>query len=209
MYGPAEPVPPPPGYVGPPLPPPPPERHGYEGRFAGGLAWNLGFPVGSVHDFTSKVSAAGFELMFQYWLLSNVAIGAGVDWQTYVDTRPRTTYPIENGALTATAYNATQTGALRAHGRFYFLDEGTVLPYAGVNVGYGWSTLQTSIADILIYDNQDSIALGADVGAAFAFSPKSPLVFVAGRYTMMPSIEFLNLVEDFQSITIQIGLLSP
>jgi hypothetical protein len=203
---PAEPLPPDANYQYPPPPPPgPPERDSNEGRFMIGMTWNVGVPIGSVHDFTSKVSGLGFELLFKYWVHPNITVGGGVDWQTYVDSRPRTTTQIENGAITATAYNSTQLGALRVGGDYYFLKEGMVLPYVGANIGIGWATFQSSAADIALYDNQESVILGAELGAAFAFSKQAPLLLVGARYSAQPSSEFLT-VTDVQTITFQLGL---
>jgi opacity protein-like surface antigen len=172
-----------------------------------GFAWDLGIPVGSVHDFTSNVSGLGFDISFRYWLHPQITIGGEVEWQTYNDEKPRSTYQLTNGALTATAYNTAQLASLRLNADYYFVDRGPVLPFAGVNIGYGWSTFQAAAADIALYDNQDSVVLGAELGALFALSPRSPLVLVAGRYSAAPSMEFLNSVKDVQQITFQLGLL--
>jgi hypothetical protein len=204
------PPPPPPLYEPPPpmLPPPPPEGPTSRvGEFNVGFLWGLGIPIASVHDFTANVSGLGFEIHFKYWLHPRITIGGGVDWQTFVDSRPRTTYLIQNGAVTATAYNSLQVGALRARADYYFLDEGTVLPYGGVNLGFGWSTFESTAADILIYDNQESVVLGAELGAAFDFDRNSPYLVLAGRYSAQPSAEFLD-TTDIQTITIQAGIVA-
>lgn len=173
----------------------------------GGMAWNIGFPIGSVHDFTSDVSVAGLELFLKFWVHPRITIGASVDWQTYTDERPRTTYQLKNGAVTATAYNSVLLGAIRAGGDFYFLDEGAVLPYVGANVGFGWSTLQTAAADIAIYDNQSSVVLGAQAGVVIDTSPRAPKILLGGRYTAEPVVSFLSSVHDVQTIVLQVGLM--
>jgi len=177
------------------------------GHLRGGMAWNVGFPVGSVHHFTSDASAAGLELLLRYWVHPRITIGASVDWQTYTDERPRTTYQLRNGAVTATAYNSVLLGAVRAGGDFYFVDEGPVLPYVGVNVGFGWSTLQTAAADIAIYDNQSSVVLGAQAGVLIDTSERAPKILVGARYTAEPAVSFLNSVHDVQTVVLQLGIL--
>jgi opacity protein-like surface antigen len=172
-----------------------------------GATWDIGIPIGGVHDFTSNVSPIGFDISLRYWFLPRLTIGAEVEWQTYRDDKPRTTYPITDGAVTATAYNSLQTGSLRATADFYLLDRGPVLPFVGANVGYGWSTFQSAAADIQLYDNQDSVVVGAELGGLFALSPRAPLLLVAGRYSAAPSMEFLKSVKDVQAITLQLGLL--
>lgn len=197
-----------PAYVPPPQPPQRPEgTAGYVGDAMVGVAWDVGVPVGSVHDFTANVSPVGFEISLRYWLHPRFTIGGGVEWQTYRDDKPRTTYQITDGAVTATAYNSLQTGSLRVGGDFYFLDRGPVLPYLGANIGYAWSTFQSSAADLLLYDNKDSVVVGVEAGALFALAPRAPLVVLAARYNAAPALEFLNSVKDVQSVTFQLGLL--
>src|SRR6187431_828423 len=171
-----------------PLPPPAPSSapsssSSNVGRIMGGLAWNVGIPVGSVRDFTSNVSAAGLELLLKYWVHPRITIGASVDWQTYAEQRPRTTYQRPDGAITATAYNSVLMGTVRAGGDFFFLDEGPVLPFAGASVGFGWSTLQTAAADLAIYDNQSSVVLGLHAGVLISTSQRGPLFLLGARYS--------------------------
>jgi hypothetical protein len=180
----------------------------YAGRYMLGLAWDVAFPLGSVHDFTRTVSPVGFELLFQYWLTSRFTIGASADWQTFWDTHPRTTYGIENGAVTATADNSIQNGAARLITRFYVLEQGPVLPYAGLNIGIGWSTFQSAAADLALYGNTGSVLLGGELGVAVVASRDAPIIAVGGRYSALPAADFLN-VTDVQTFTFQLGLMSP
>jgi hypothetical protein len=172
-----------------------------------GFAWDLGVPVGTIHDFTSNVSGLGFDISFHYWVHPKLTIGGEVEWQTFTDQKERTTYPITNGALTATAYNSLQTASLRAAAQYYILDRGMVLPYVGLNAGYGWGTFQSAAADILLYDNQDSFVFGMELGALLVFDNKAPLVKISGRYSAAPAMEWLETVDDVQTITFQLGLL--
>jgi hypothetical protein len=182
---------------------------GREGKFSLGFTYNIGFPVGSVHDFTSQASGLGFEFLGKYWVMEQLTVGADVDWQTFVDSRPRTTTQIDHGAVTATAYNSVQLGALRA-GADYYVETGTpLMPYAGLNLGFAWSTFETSAADITLYDNQESFIVGGELGAALNFGKEVPILLIGGRYSYQPSAEFLDTVTDMQTITIQLGLMSP
>lgn len=171
-----------------------------------GVAWDVALPIGSVHDFTSNVSAAGFDVQFQYFLTSHISLGAGTDWQTFTDERERSTRQIENGALTTTAYNSVWGGDIRGTAHYYFLDEGPVLPFVGANIGIGWTTLQSSAADLAVYDNQTSVLLGGELGAVVQPGRHAPMFLVGARYTALPAVEFID-VTDVQSITFQLGLM--
>jgi hypothetical protein len=171
-----------------------------------GMAWDIALPVGSVHDFIADTSVAGFEISLRYFVIPKLSIGVSTDWQSFSEDRPRTTFQIENGALTATAYNSIWGGTLRGLAHFYPLDRGPVLPFIGGHIGVGWSTLQTSAADLVLYDNQTSVALGGDIGALIQPSRQSPTFLAAARYSAQPAAEFLD-VTDVQTVTFQIGLM--
>ena len=87
------------------------------------------------------------------------------------------------------------------------MEEGPILPYAGANVGFGWSTLQTAAADIAIYDNQSSVVLGAEAGIVIDTSPRAPKILLGGRYTAEPAVSFLSSVHDIQTVVLQLGVM--
>ncbi|MEI9935751.1 MAG: hypothetical protein WDO69_00870 [Pseudomonadota bacterium] len=190
-----------------PPPPAPPSgsSRNERGHFLIGAAWDVALPVASVRQFTDSVSGLGFEFLVRYFALPQLSIGASTDFQTFIANRPRTTYQIDNGAVTATAYNSVQNTAVRASAHYYFLDDGPALPYVGASVGIGWSTFQTAAADLVIYDNQTSILLGGDVGALFPLANSSMAFLTAIRYSALPAADFLK-VTDVQSVSLQFGI---
>ena len=107
--------------------------------------------------------------------------------------------------------NGLQQRADRSRPRgwgFFFLSNGPVLPYAGANIGFGWATLQTAAADIAIYDNQSSVALGLEAGALVNFGgSRAPMLLLGARYTAEPVVSFLSSVKDVQSVVLQVGLI--
>src|SRR6185295_10109656 len=134
--------------------------HGKPGRISGFMGWGFNVPLGSMRDFTAVVSPLGFEVQLHGWVTRNISLGVAGDWATYVDNRPRTTYEVSNGAVTATAYNYTQTSSARFLAHYYFVDAGPVLPYLGAHVGVTWSTFETQAADLILADSEVSVAFG-------------------------------------------------
>src|SRR6188768_1879381 len=84
VASPAPPAAPPPAPSDRPAPPPAarPSRD-RTGHVALGGAWNVGFPVGSVHDFTQAVSGVGFEFMVRYFVLPQLTVGGSADFQSF------------------------------------------------------------------------------------------------------------------------------
>jgi hypothetical protein len=178
------------------------------GRLMFAFDWGFALPIGSVHQFTSNISALGFDLRFRYWLTQRITLGITADWQTLTDERPRTTYQVANGAVTATTHNSAQVGTISAAGEFYFIEEGTARPYVGASIGFGWTNFQAVAADLAYFDDKSSIALGGELGVLFTFSPAAPRLLVGGRYSFQPSADFLA-VNDVQQITLMVGVASP
>jgi hypothetical protein len=176
-----------------------------KGRMSGFIAYDFAIPLGTVRDFTENVSPLGLELQFRGWLLSNLSLGITGEWSTFLDDRPRTTYQVENGAVTADAYNYMITTNVRFLAHYYFMDSGKFRPYIGPHIGMGWSSFQSEAADLVLSDTQFSVAFGGDLGAIIVPSPEL-LVLANVRYSSQPASEFLNLVDNVQTISMQVGV---
>lgn len=156
----------------------------------------------------SLISPVGFELQVRYWLSSRFTVGAGGDWATFVQNRDRNTQDINSTTtITATAYNYMQTSNLRAQAQVYLLDQGPVMPYIGANFGVGWTTFYSEVADLVFSDTQASVLFGGDIGAAIPLSERgTPLAMVNLRWSMAPAAEFLNGVENVQTLGLSLGV---
>jgi hypothetical protein len=141
-----------------------PTRHSKTGHVSGFMGWAFNVPLGSVRDFTAVVSPLGFEVQLLAWVNNQIALGIDGDWATYVDNRPRTTYSVDNGAVTATAYNYTQTSSVRFLANYFLMDEGPVLPYVGLHAGVSWATFESQEADLTLSDTEFSFSWGAQAG---------------------------------------------
>src|SRR4051812_27485656 len=137
-----------------------PTKHSKTGHVSGFMGWAFNVPLGSVRDFTAVVSPLGFEVQLLAWVNNQIALGVDGDWATYVDNRPRTTYSVDNGAVTATAYNYTQTSSVRFLANYFLMDEGPVLPYVGLHAGVSWATFESQEADLTLSDTEFSFSWG-------------------------------------------------
>jgi hypothetical protein len=179
--------------------------HGKLGRISGFMGWGFNVPLGSMRDFTAVVSPLGFEVQLHAWVTPNISLGVAGDWATYVDNRPRTTYESNNGAVTATAYNYTQTSSARFLAHYYFIDSGPVLPYLGAHVGVTWSTFESQAADLFLSDSEVSVAFGGEGGIEVPMGRNAPVALVNVRYSVAPAAEFRN-VSNVQSLGLMLGI---
>lgn len=179
-----------------------------KGRFSGFLAYDFAIPLGSMRDFAANVSPLGLELQFRGWVLSNLSLGVNGEWSTFLDDRERTTYDVDNGngAVTASAYNYLVTSNVRFLAHYYFEDSGMFRPYFGPHVGFGWSSFESEAADLVLSDTQFSIAFGGDLGAIIVPSGGDPLILANVRFAAQPASEFIGIVDDVQTISLQVGV---
>lgn len=173
-----------------------------KGDTASFLAYDFGVPLGSVRDFSANVSPVGVDLQFRGWVMDQVSLGLSAGWSSFVDERPRSTFNVENAAITASAYNRMQmtNARLLVH---YYLGQGNVRPYIGPNIGLGWTWFEMEAADLALSDTQFSMNFGGELGALFG---DDPAVLANLRYTWIPAAEFLGVVSNVQTLSAQVGI---
>lgn len=182
-------------------------RRSNKGRISGHMGWAFNVPLGSVRDFTAVVSPLGFELQFNVWVLDYLSLGVSGEWATFVDNRPRSTIAVDDDtALTATAYNYTQTSSARFLVHYHFLDSGPVEPYVGPHIGVSWSSFDSEAADLVFSDTQVSVNFGAETGILIPFGRNAPSAIVNLRYSVSPAAEFLASVTNVQSLGLMLGI---
>jgi hypothetical protein len=210
------PPPPPPGFAPPaqPLPSPTADtfadmtdwRQHRQGDVSGFMGWAFNVPFGSVRDFTAVVSPLGFEIQFNGWVLDNLSLGVSGEWATYVDNRARTTFSVEDSAITATAYNYMQTTAAHFLVHYFFPGGGPVRPYIGPHVGVSWSMFDLEAADLALSDSEFSINFGGETGVEIPFGRNAPVALANLRYSFAPAAEFRNIVSNVQSFGLLLGI---
>ena len=183
-----------------------PTMHSKTGHVSGFMGWAFNVPLGSVRDFTAVVSPLGFEVQILAWVNNQIALGIDGDWATYVDNRPRTTYNVENGAVTATAYNYTQTSSVRFLANYFLMDDGPVLPYVGLHAGVSWATFESQEADLTLSDTEFSFSWGGQAGIQVPLGRYAPIALVNLRYVNTPAQEFLGQVSNVQSLGLLLGI---
>ncbi len=113
----------------------------------------------------------------QYLFEKSWSLGIGGHWAEFAQNYPRTTYPIENGALTGAAYRRVWTTSLLAEAHVYLAPDETVSPYLGVGAGASWMKNEVLMTDLTI---------GDDVVHGFTVSPEAGLLFAFDRDLFAP-----------------------
>lgn len=172
----------------------------------GAVGWNFNMPLGSVRDFAANISPLGLEIQLRYWFSRRISFGLSGEWDSYTDVRPRSSYQVDNGALTATAYNQLFSAALRFIPTLYLIEDGPALPFVAPNIGVAWNEYRSKAADLELSDSAVSIVYGVEAGVLIPTPMDGPMFVFQLRYSALPASEFRNQTGNVQSLALMAGL---
>lgn len=122
------------------------EEGGRKGRGDFSSHWQMGIPLNN--DYVdNNFSGWGASFEGHYFISGQVALGAFISWQTYMNYFPRQTYPFDNGnyagALTMDRYQTIYELPFGLSGRFHFLPSESMFdPYIGLKFGANYSIMR-------------------------------------------------------------------
>jgi hypothetical protein len=176
---------------------------------ANGFYWSLKYnpsiPVGDVRNFVDNVTPVAFDFDGRYWF-RYISVGVAGVHTSFYDTTPRTTYPIENGALTATIYRHIDMLALVPQVHFYAAPDADVVPYAGFGAGISWATFRTVISDIDVAETNSGLILSPEAGVLIPYDRNGIVrqaLMLGARYTFT-TIGYRD-VTNFSYFGLQVG----
>jgi hypothetical protein len=150
------------------------------------IVYTPAVPFGGVRDLTSKVTPFGFNVDIRYRFPSNFSLGVSGGWTLFYDKDVATTYPIDNGALTATLYKSTQFLTLSADLLWYYDQSTAIVPYLGVGAGPAWVSFRVAASDLDKQTHPHAFVVIPQAGILWAFDRddiiRTALVFGV-RYT--------------------------
>jgi hypothetical protein len=134
------------------------------------LIWEPSIPVGSVRSFVPNVSGLGFDLDARYWFKGpNVSVGLSGVYNRFYQTAPRATYPVENGAVTATLNRIIDVRALVPEVHYYFGPENAVVPYLSLGAGFAWVKFHVLVSDLDLSETSTGLILSPEAGVLLPF----------------------------------------
>jgi hypothetical protein len=141
---------------------------------AQGFYWSLNYvpsvPVGSVRSFVPNVSPLGFDLDARYWFKGpNLSVGLGGMYNRFYRQAPRQTYPVENGAVTATLNEIIDVVALVPEVHYYFGPENGVVPYLGLAAGFASVKFHVLVSDLDLAETNPGLIVAPEAGVLFPF----------------------------------------
>lgn len=169
------------------------------------LEYNLSFPMGEFKDFISKVGYRGWRFQFQGVINDHITVGGYTGWYGFYEKRPRTTYELENGAITGTIWTYYYSMPLHAVAQYYFLPESFVQPFIGLAMGVNYDVRELELGVYYVRDETWDFCFVPEIGAIIPFGQGSEWgAVIKGRYnyTAYPHYKMNSL----QHIDLSFGL---
>ncbi len=100
------------------------------------LQYSIGVPMGDTKEYISNTSFRGLLLEFEHITQSNIGIGIQFGWNTFYEEMPRSTYSLDNGAITSKQYRYINNIPIQLTGKYYFLNTtSSIKPFVGLGAG--------------------------------------------------------------------------
>jgi opacity protein-like surface antigen len=139
---------------------------------AQGFYWTLTYepsvPVGGIRKATTNVSFAGAGLGAKFLFSRYWSLGLSGHWNQFAQRYSRTTYAIQDGAFTGSAFRQVWTGTFLADVQVYFAPDAPINPYLGVGGGATWLSNEVLVSDLTFEDNGHGVAVSPEAGLLIA-----------------------------------------
>lgn len=170
-----------------------------------GVSWDISLPSGSSTNFVDETSIRGGQFDFRSFYRSNISTGLTVGWNAYQEYTPRSTYQIENGAITTdlTKYVYTLPILLNLH-YYYPLNE-YVRPYVGGGIGTMYSEREIFFNVYSISESKWGFAVRPEVGILFPFGSSGLGALVSADYLLATNDSDEVAVNSTNSFNFKVG----
>jgi hypothetical protein len=172
------------------------------------IAYSIGFPHGGLHDYTGEVSPRGFDLTLAWPVFKSLFVGAGFGFNSFYQEKDRTTYEVDNTAITGKLYRYVDYWSFSAVAQYVFLKPKSVVrPYVGVRVGVAALSMTTLVVDLAYQDAPAGFLVVPEAGVNFNLSKQ--LALYASYQLNYSTASVQGATQDFSSLSfssIQIGV---
>ena len=152
------------------------------------LHWDIGFGIGSTHDFIGKPSFRGLGFDYKKMVNGNVGVGLSVGWQTFYEHRSNETYTNTTADGSSVQYTGIQYRYLNAfpihiNTDYYFGEDGKeVRPFIGLGVGTLFSERKINMGSFSATNNTWQFSLQPEVGVLYNIQSDAAFL-ISGKYT--------------------------
>jgi outer membrane protein W len=153
----------------------------------------------------------GGGFRYQYPINDQLYMGMELGWNSFSEYKQRTTYQVENGAITTDLYTYSHNIPLAVRTDYFVPMDGSIIPYIGLSVGTMYSDQSIYFSNYVIEDEAWGFMVRPQIGALIALDvARRQFIDIGLRYSWSnPDFRFFEEVEAIEYLGIHIGFTIP
>jgi outer membrane protein len=168
------------------------------------LSYSVGFPVGDLSDFISKMSWRGVTLDYRKMINPNIGVGFSAGWNVFYEAKDRATYTIDNQSLTGKQFRYSNHIPLYINPTYYLKPGATVNPFFSLGIGTIYTLRNTDMNLYTLEQESWGFALAPEVGLQYGLGEGTGAAFsVSGRLNY--AFKSGDIKSDQSFFTLNIG----
>ena len=145
------------------------------------LEYPMAIPVGDLNSFINEPSFRGFNLGYRHMIDGTRAIGMDMGWQTFFEQLNRSTYTVDNVALTGEQYRYTNIFTASVQLDQVFNEGGDIRPFIGMGLGTMYARRNLDVGLYRLEEDPWQFMLQPEAGVSFYLSNGNALL-LSGNY---------------------------
>lgn len=145
------------------------------------IDWQMNVPLGT--DFADKASGWGMNFEGGYFITPNISVGPFISYHTNLESIDRQTLHLDSSsALTVNQKHAVFQLPFGVAGRYTWLKDSVLQPYAGLRLGANYAELSSYYYIIKQYDDTWGFYMQPEVGVSIFPRPDYRFGFHVALY---------------------------
>ncbi|HEY8897671.1 MAG TPA: hypothetical protein VIM79_22755 [Niastella sp.] len=100
------------------------------------MSYPIAFPMGDLHDYTTKTSFRGFNMEFLHHAQPGIVVGVETGWNVFYERVDKQDYKQGTATISGVQYRYTNSVPILAETKFYPVKDSKMTnPYVGAGVG--------------------------------------------------------------------------
>lgn len=173
------------------------------------FSWAPSLAVGPTNRWVDAPTGRALDFQFRYFFAKGFSVGGGFNWTAFVEQNPRSTYQLDNGAITATVYPRFETVAFTAITHWHPFSMGPLMPFVGFGIGPASYQYRLAVADVAFSLQNWTVAFAPELGATFDWklpNGQSLGFHVTFRYTAMGAKLEQQGIDNAQTLSLVTGI---
>jgi hypothetical protein len=174
------------------------------------FSYQMAFPSADLKEFIPENDYLGWDFEMKAMVTHNLALGGHIGYQGFYKKYPRDTYEFPQGAITTTVFKYYYTIPMQLVATWYFIPEGMIQPFIGMNVGVNYNERRGEIGLYVVEDNSWNFSFAPEAGVIVPFGHYSQWgLNVRGKYNYNVYSRTDNIGQEFNQLAywnLMIGL---